>query len=92
MSTFLHLGGDCIHSCCGVQQGDHLGPLGFALTLHPIVECIKDEVPDLALNAWYFNDGTLVGFPEDLALALSIIKKFGPLVGLHLMRGKSIHP
>ena len=47
----LHLGGDCIHSCCEVQQGDPLGPLGFALTLHPIV-----------------------GSPENLAEALSIIE------------------
>ena len=87
---FLHLGEDCIHSCCGVQQGDPLGPLGFALTLHPIVERIKAEVPGLALNVWYLDDGTLVGSPEDLAVALSIIEKFGPLVGLHLNRGKSV--
>ena len=59
----LHLGKDVIHSCCGVQQGDPLGPLGFSLTLHPIVEHIKAEVPSLALNAWYLDDGTLVGPP-----------------------------
>ena len=56
----LHLGKDIIHSCCGVQQGDPLGPLGFSLTLHPIVERIKAEVPSLALNAWYLDYGTLV--------------------------------
>ena len=50
----LHLGKDSIRSCCGVQQGDPLGPLGFALTLHPIIERIKVEVATLALlNAWY---------------------------------------
>ena len=38
-------------SCCGVQQGDPLGPLGFVLTLNPIIERIKVEVPTLALNA-----------------------------------------
>ena len=26
----LHLGDVTLHSCCGVQQGDPLGPLGFA--------------------------------------------------------------
>ena len=86
----LHLGGDCIHSCCGLQQGDPLDPLGFALTLHPIVECIRDEVPDLALNAWYLDDGTLVGSPENLAEVLSIIEKFDPLVSLKLNRNKSV--
>ena len=87
---FLHLGKDTILSCCGVQQGDPLGPLGFALTLHPVVKCIKAEVPTLALNAWYLDDGTLVGPPEELSAALHIIKQDGPSVGLHLNRGKSL--
>ena len=47
----LYLGKDSIRSCCGVQQGDLLGPLGFVLTLHPIIERIKVEVPTFALNA-----------------------------------------
>ena len=59
----LHLGKDSIRSCCGMQQWDPLGPLGFALTLHLIIERIKVEVPTLALNAWYLDDGTLVGSP-----------------------------
>ena len=59
----LLMGKYSLHSCCGVQQGDPLGPLGFALTLHPIIEA---EVPNLDLNAWYLDDGTLIGSPEDL--------------------------
>ena len=86
----LNLGEDSIRSCCGVQQGDPLGPLGFALTLHPIVERIKAEVPSLALNAWYLDDGTLVGQPGDLSAALCIVESEGPSVGLHLNRGKSL--
>ena len=86
----LHLGTNSIRSCCGVQQGDPLGPLGFGLTLHPIVERIKAEVPTLALNAWYLDDGTLVGSPGDLSAALRIVETEGPSVGLHLNRGKSL--
>ena len=86
----LHLGKDVIHSCCGVQQGDPLGPLGFSLTLHPIVERIKAEVPSLALNAWYLDDGTLMGPPEGLSAALDIVERDGPSLGLHLNRGKSL--
>ena len=52
----LRLGEDTILSCCGVQQGDPLGPLGFALTLQPITQCIKAEVPGLRINVWYLND------------------------------------
>ena len=86
----LHLGEDTLLSCCGVQQGDPLGPLGFALTLHPISERIDEEVPDLTINAWYLDDGTLCGSPEDLAKALKIIEEDGPSRGLHLNRAKSL--
>ena len=84
------LGDDFIHSCCGVQQGDPLGPLGFALTLHPLIEKIKTEVPNLPLNVWYLDDGTLMGSPEELTAALSIIESVGPTMGLHLNRSKSL--
>ena len=87
---FLLLGTDSIRSCVGVQQGDPLGPLGFALTLHPLIEKIRAEVPGLLLNAWYLDDGTLMGSPEDLATALRIVERDGPSLGLHLNRGKSL--
>ena len=70
--------------------GDPLGPLGFALTLHPVAECIKAEVPGLALNAWFLDDGTLAGPSGDLAAALHIIERDGPSVGLYLNRAKSL--
>ena len=84
----LHL--DTIHSCCVVQQSDSLGPLGFALTLHPVVERNKAEVPSLTLNAWFLNDGTLVGSPRDLSTAVHIIERDGPSLGLNLNRSKSL--
>ena len=37
----LTLGSSTIYSCCGIQQGDPLGPLGFALALLPIIEKVK---------------------------------------------------
>ena len=82
----LVLGDHSINSCSGVQQGDPLGPLGFALTLHPIVERISSEGSDLLLNTWYLDDGTLVGSPH----ALAIVESGGPSIGLHLNRSKSI--
>ena len=52
-------------------------PLGFAHTLHPVVKGIKAEVPGLAFNAWFFDDGTLVGSPGDLDTALHIFERDG---------------
>ena len=48
------------------------------------------EVPSLALNAWYLDDGTLVGPSEGLSAALDIIERDGPPLGLHLNRAKSL--
>ena len=85
----LLLGEHSIRSCCGVQQGDPLGPLGFALVLQPVIERIKEKVAGLSLNAWYLDDGTIVGTPEQLQAALLIIEE-GKRVGLHLNRSKSL--
>ena len=71
------MGEHTILSCCGVQQGDPLGPLGFALALQP-------------LNAWYLDDGTLCGCPTDLCCALAIIEAEWPPRGLFLNRSKSL--
>ena len=86
----LHLGDNAIMSCCGVKQGDPLGPLGFALTLHPIVEKIKREIPGLLIKVWCLDDGTLCGSAEDLHKTLSIIEEQGPSSGLWLNRTKSL--
>ena len=87
---FLHLGDRTILSCCGVQQGDPLGPLGFSQTLHPIIEKIQEQVPGLMINAWYLDNGTLCGSANDLCAALRIIEEDGPARGLHLNRAKSL--
>ena len=86
----LRFGEHIIFSCCGVQQGDPLGPLGFALTLQSIVERIKREVPSLHINVWYLDDGTLCSSPDDLQRVLEIVEEDGPSRGLILNRSKSL--
>ena len=46
----------------GVQQGDPLGPLFFALAAHTIVERLK-TIPNLLWQGWYLDDGSLAGDP-----------------------------
>ena len=86
----LFLGSYSIRSCCGGQQGDPLGPLGFSVTLQLMVERIKSEVPSLKINSWYLDDGTLMGSPADLESALEIVEAEGPTMGLLLNRSKSV--
>ena len=84
---FLHFGEHTILSSCGIQQGDPLGPLG---TFQPIIEKIKEGVPNLLINAWYLNDGTFCGSASDLCAALAIIEEDGPARGQHLNRAESL--
>ncbi|CAO2814623.1 unnamed protein product [Amaranthus hypochondriacus] len=56
----LYYGEHTLRSCQGVQQGDPLGPLLFALVLHPLVCRIRDSF-DLCLQAWYLDDDTIIG-------------------------------
>ncbi|GKC53315.1 putative reverse transcriptase domain-containing protein [Tanacetum coccineum] len=65
------------------EQGDPLGPLLFALILHPLLHKIKDTCK-LLLHAWYLDDGTVIGDSEEVAKVLDIIKVSGPGLGLEL--------
>ncbi|GJS68950.1 putative reverse transcriptase domain-containing protein [Tanacetum coccineum] len=62
-----------IWSATRVQQGDPLGPLLFALILHPLLHKIKDRCK-LLLHAWYLDDGTVIRDSEEVDRVLDIIK------------------
>jgi len=80
----MYIGDDIIPCTAGVQQGDPLGPLLFAMGLHPIVETIQRECPSLLMNAWYLDDGTIVGKTEDVYKAFTILREMSPEYGLEL--------
>ncbi|XP_022031378.1 uncharacterized protein LOC110932107 [Helianthus annuus] len=83
----LYVGDEYIWSSTGVQQGDPLEPLLFALVLHPLVHRIRDRYK-LLFHAWYLDDGTLIGDATQVANALDIIRAHqsseGPSLGLQL--------
>ncbi|XP_026428642.1 uncharacterized protein LOC113324540 [Papaver somniferum] len=67
----------------GVQQGDPLGLLLFALTLHPLILSIAKRC-ELELQAWYLDDGTVIGDTLMVAKALQIIQDEGAARGIFL--------
>ena len=67
---------DQISSQTGVQQGDPLGPMLFALVLHKLVTSIDadDDCLQLLLEAWYLDDGVLAGERSAVIRALHLIE------------------
>ena len=71
--------GHSITSSTGVQQGDPIGPLLFALAVDQIASGVESE-----LNVWYFDDATIGGSPElvlsDVQRCITGLKRIGLIV------------
>ena len=71
----------------GVQQGDPLGPLFFAVLWQDVILALPES---LAMNVWYLDDGHLVGDLDTLARSIAIIQmkasKIGVTLNLHKCR------
>jgi hypothetical protein len=65
----------------GVQQGDPLGPLFFAVAWQDVVAALP---PNLLLNVWYLDDGHLVGDMDTLSRAIAIIHEKATQIGVKL--------
>ncbi|XP_026383543.1 uncharacterized protein LOC113279040 [Papaver somniferum] len=77
-----------LSSTQGVQQGDPLGPLLFALALHTLIEKIASNCT-LDFNSWYLDDGTIAGDTLEVYKAFKILQDVGPSYGLHLNIAKT---
>ena len=75
--TPLFYGNRIIYSSSGVQQGDPLGPLGFALGINRAARNVTSE-----LNVWYLDDGTLGGSVGEVVEQLASLKAELADVGL----------
>eukprot|EP00731_Ephydatia_muelleri_P005540 Em0002g1716a len=84
-TSFWHPMGQ-ISSQTGVQQGDPLGPMLFALVLLKLVTSTDadDDCLQLLLEAWYLDDGVLAGERSAVIRALHLIEDLGPHLGLYI--------
>ena len=87
--SILFFGEHKLSSSSGSQQGDPLSIILFSLVLQPLINRIKDSCPNLRLNGWILDDGTLIGPKDDLQRAYDIFATSGPAVGLLLNASKS---
>ena len=91
-SSWLKFGDYLIESATGLHQGDPLAGLLFCLVLMTVVDAIETEVPTLVLNAWYLDDGHLIGTKAELAQVVDIIVREGEPRGLTLSRAATVQP
>jgi len=82
----LSLGSSTILSREGCQQGDPLGPFLFSLALQPIIDACG-SIPGIEFNAWYLDDGCLIGTHSAILDAINLMESRGPERGMILNRG-----
>lgn len=70
--SILWYADEMLSSDDGVQQGDPLGPLLFALTLHSLV--VEVEALRPTLNRWYLDDGIIAGNHDQVSAALKVLQ------------------
>ena len=83
-SSNLWYDGGHMDSDEGVQQGDPLGPFLFSLALEALTAEIHAKCPDLALHAWYLDDGVVGGRTADVLRACDIVQESAGRIGLDL--------
>ena len=69
--SMLWCGSTRLESCSGIQQGDPLGPLAFSLGFHEVVEKVGELVQ---WQAWYLDDGIMLGSLDQLEKALQLLQ------------------
>jgi hypothetical protein len=69
----------------GTQQGDPLGPAFFSLAIHPVISA---DDPGLLWEAWYHDDGILVGDEAAVLSTLSRLRDRFQDLGLHVNLSK----
>ena len=79
----------CLLSHAGVQQGDNMGPAGFCFAAHDLWESFQG-LDGVLWQAWYMDDGTIVGSLEGLSKVIENLQALGPGRGLHLNKSKCV--
>jgi hypothetical protein len=79
----LFTGGQVIQSQTGVHQGCPLGPIGFAMGIHPVIEAVQ-KTAGLLWQTWYLDDGLLIGDPAAISAAFQQARAELCRRGLHI--------
>lgn len=75
-----------VESSAGVQQGDPLGPLLFAVAIQPLARDLCNAGLDIAVH--YLDDGILAGDVAAVSRALRLVEARAATIGLTLNLAK----
>jgi hypothetical protein len=73
----------------GVTQGDPLAMLLYGVALIPLAAALRAAVPTV-VQPWYADDAAMSGPAIDIAPAMRLLEKLGPLRGYYPEPAKSI--
>lgn len=95
-AAYLFVGDTHFTCTTGVQQGDPLGPLLFALVLQVLLRSIHAQLSNMGggeqqhIIAAYLDDTTVACSVQQAARAVHVAMTEGPPLGLHLSLPKSV--
>ena len=73
-----------LHSSCGVHQGDHDGPVIFALALSDVLRQVRRSFNDDVLDLWYADDEVLIGPQASVESAFLLLQAQLQSIGLNV--------
>ena len=85
-APLFHSGGTLL-SKTGVQQGDPLSPILFAIGIHPIISRLPSVSPN-TLTSWYLDDGTSLGPPTEIMDTYNFLLNSFPPADLRINANK----
>lgn len=86
--SHLRFGAHQLSSSSGVQQGDPLGPLLFAVGLQPLAAELR-AMPGLDMALFYLDDGFVAGEVTAVAAAIALVQQRAGALDLKLNLAKS---
>jgi len=87
----LKTGIESINSEEGIQQGDVLSMWFYAMSIHPLLQKLKDILGPEGFTKWYADDGYVNAPFEKMIQVIEAVQRLGPKVGYYVKISKGTY-
>jgi hypothetical protein len=87
----LKTGIESIKSEEGIQQGDVLSMWFYAISIHPLLQRLRDILGPDGFTKWYADDGYVNAPFEKMIQVIEVVKNFGPACGYYVKISKGTY-